>query len=269
MFNLLDIKDRIAEKGPYQNVFLQECEYMNYLLEEVNRSLVELDQGIRGILTMSERMEDLQTALNMEKIPETWVKLAYPAKRSLATWLENLMKRIDQLSGWRDDPMNIPRVTKLNYLFNPQSFLTAIKQFSKKAELNKLMIATEFTKKSLEEIDAAAKDGAYCYGFLLEGARWDWQIGQCDESKPKEMFSVMPVCLCRSIAIKEDTREDKGIYICPVYRTEMRGAANLILHAQLKTPTKNPPRKWVLGGVACILDVEGVSDEIKKTDDKK
>ena len=38
-------------------------------------------------------------------------------------------------------------------LFNPQSFFTAIKQFSKKGDLNKLMISTEFTKKTVEEID--------------------------------------------------------------------------------------------------------------------
>lgn len=38
-------------------------------------------------------------------------------------------------------------------LFNPQSFFTAIKQFSKKGDLNKLMISTEFTKKTVAEID--------------------------------------------------------------------------------------------------------------------
>lgn len=84
----------------------------------------------------------------------------------MATWFENLLKRIDQLSAWKDDPSQIPRVTRISYLFNPQSFLTAINQKSKKAELNKLYIATEFTKKTLEEIDAHAKDGAYTYGFL-------------------------------------------------------------------------------------------------------
>jgi len=49
IFSLVDIKDKISgEKDPYQNVFLQECEAMNYLLEEINRSLVELKQGIKG-----------------------------------------------------------------------------------------------------------------------------------------------------------------------------------------------------------------------------
>jgi dynein heavy chain len=41
-------------KGPYQNVFLQEIEYMNFLLVEIVRSLDEIDQGFRGILTISE-----------------------------------------------------------------------------------------------------------------------------------------------------------------------------------------------------------------------
>jgi len=165
--------------------------------------------------------------------------------------------------------MNIPKVTRINYLFNPSSFLVAIKQFSKKAELNKLMISTEFTKKSLEEIDVTAKDGAYAYGFLLEGARWSTQVNQLEESRPKEMFSVMPVCLLKSLPIKPEQGEDKSIYQCPVYRTENRSGAGYIFNAQLKTSLKNPPRKWILGGVACILDVEGVSDEIRKSEDKK
>lgn len=45
------------------------------------------------------------------------------------------------------------------------------------------------------------KDGAYCYGFLLEGANWDWQSGQIEDAKPKEMFSKMPVCFCRAVFV--------------------------------------------------------------------
>jgi hypothetical protein len=55
------------------------------------------------------------------------MKLAYPTKRFLSSFLDNLIKRIDQLSAWKDDPQNIPKVTFINQLFNPQSFFTAIK----------------------------------------------------------------------------------------------------------------------------------------------
>ena len=174
------------------------------------------------------------------------------------------MRRIEQLSIWKDDPMNIPRVTRVNMLFNPQSFFTAIKQYSRKGDLNKLTISTEFTKKTVEEVDGIVpKDGAYCYGFLLEGARWDWQLGVVEDSRPKEMFSIMPVCFCRAVFIPPPGREEKNVYSCPVYRTEDRGAT-FIFSAQLKTSPKNPPRKWILAGVAILLDVEDVSDEAKK-----
>lgn len=41
------------ERGPFQNVLALECEQMNRLLLEVNRSLVELSLGFAGELTMS------------------------------------------------------------------------------------------------------------------------------------------------------------------------------------------------------------------------
>lgn len=42
---------------------------------------------------------------------------------------------------------------------------------------------------------------------------------------------------------------------------ESRGKT-YVFTAQLKT-SKHPPLKWVLAGVAMILDVEGVSDTFK------
>jgi len=40
-------------------------------------------------------MENLQDSLNDEQIPEAWLKLAYPTKRFLSSFLDNLVKRID------------------------------------------------------------------------------------------------------------------------------------------------------------------------------
>lgn len=62
---------------------------------------------------------------------------------------------------------------------------------------------------------------------------------------------------CRAAIIPPEDKEDKNIYKCPIYKTETRGAT-LVGDAQLKT--KAPPQKWILAGVAIILDVEGVSD---------
>jgi len=82
-------------------------------------------------------------------------------------------------------------------------------------------------------------------------------VGQLDESLPKKQFSVVPVVLCRAAPVPQDGKEEKNAYQCPVYKTETRGAT-YVFTAQLKT--KAPPQKWILAGVAIILDVEGVSD---------
>ncbi|ETO26652.1 dynein beta chain, flagellar outer arm [Reticulomyxa filosa] len=95
----------IEDRGPYQYVFLQECERMNKLVSEMNRSLRELDKGLHGELTMSERMEQLQDALYFERVPTEWGSLAFPSLRSLPSWIENLILRASQLQSWVDNPV--------------------------------------------------------------------------------------------------------------------------------------------------------------------
>jgi len=83
------------------------------------------------------------SSINTNRVPGSWGSLAFPSTRPLSSWLDNLKHRLDQLNSWKEDPVNIPKVTFLNRLFNPQSFLTAIKQVysrEKSQELNKLYI---------------------------------------------------------------------------------------------------------------------------------
>jgi dynein heavy chain len=145
---------------------------MTVLLTEITRSIEEIDQGIKGLLTISEAMEQTMEALVMNKVPTSWVSLAYPSKRGLEGWIINLLQRIDQLNLFRDDPLNLPKVIMVSKFFNPQSYLTAIKQVVASNakggyELNKLYIQTDITKKSIEEIEGTPKDGAFCFGFIL------------------------------------------------------------------------------------------------------
>jgi dynein heavy chain len=110
-------------KGPYQYVFLQECDSMNGLVFEMTRGLSELQLGFKGELTMSPQMEYLAECLWTEKLPMWWVKLGFPSTRPLRSWRLNLQERCVQLDDWVNDPLNIPKVVDVSKLFNPQSFL--------------------------------------------------------------------------------------------------------------------------------------------------
>merc|ERR1719421_706509 len=241
------------EKGPYQFVFLQECDYMNGLVYEMVRGLSELQLGFKGELTMSEQMEAIADSLYMEKLPMWWVKLGFASTRTLTSWLVNLKERCQQLEEWIADPMNIPKVVDVAKLFNPQSFLTAIKQLCcqlQQLELNKLMVFTEVTKRELKQVEQHAKEGAFVTGMYLEGARWDINANSLEDSRPKEMFARMPVINCKAGTVTD--KEDKNVYICPTYCVPTR-RPYYVFPAQLRS--KAPPAKWVLAGVALILDI--------------
>jgi len=45
------------------------------------------------------------------------------------------------------------------------------------------------------------------------------------------MFSVIPVVYCKAVPVVVDAKEDKSIYICPVYKTEDRGGINYVFPA--------------------------------------
>ena len=85
IFSVDEIKNKIDadQKGPYQNVFIQEIEYMTILLTEIAKSIEEIDQGLKGLLTISEKMEQTMDALVVNKVPAAWVALAYPSRRGL------------------------------------------------------------------------------------------------------------------------------------------------------------------------------------------
>jgi len=262
--NVDDINGKLSDedRGPYQNVFIQECEVICILIKEIIRSLAEIELANKGELTMTEQMETLMGEIFINKVPSTWLKLSFETTRSLASWLDNIKQRLEQLNSWKEDPAKEPYITFINRLYNPNSFLTAVRQVTARRdtlELNKLYIQTEVQKRMYWEVAELPKkqygDGAYVFGFQVEGARWD-ASGGLEESEPKKQFSIVPVVNCKAMPFVEG-KEEKGVYQCPVYMNESRGKSFVFI-AQLKT--KHPPLRWVLAGVAMILDVEGVSD---------
>ena len=252
MFVMMEIEERIDERTPYTSVFLQECERMNGLLFEIGRSLRELDAGLRGDLSISEPMEVLMQGLVGNKVPDSWTNLAYPSLAPLGLWLIDMIERQKQLQDWTAD-LATPKVTWISGLFNPQAFLTAVMQVTARKNewaLDKVEIIVDVTKKGPEEIEGATREGAYIHGLFVEGARWDSSTNSLEEAFMKELYPKLPVMLVK--AAPNDKVDNKGLYVCPCYKTQDRGPT-FVFAPGLKS--KEPSSKWVMAGVALLMSV--------------
>ncbi|NXB29064.1 DYH9 protein, partial [Eulacestoma nigropectus] len=251
-FNMAELMAKVEERTPYAVVALQECERMNALTAEIRRSLAELELGLKGELTMTSDMENLQNSLFLDAVPEPWVKRSYPSTASLGSWFADLLARINELEAWTRD-FSLPSTLWLGGFFNPQSILTAIMQTTarkNKWPLDKMTLQCDVTKKSREDFASAPREGAYVHGLFMEGARWDAQTGIITDARLKELTPAMPVMFIKAIpADKQDTR---GMYPCPLYKTRQRGPT-YVWTFNLKT--KENPSKWVLAGVALLLQI--------------
>ncbi|XP_059610636.1 dynein beta chain, ciliary isoform X2 [Phlebotomus argentipes] len=251
-FNMTEIMGKVEERTPYVIVAFQECERMNYLTNEIKRSLKELDLGLKGELTITSDMEELENALFLDQVPMIWAVRAYPSLLGLTSWFVDLLLRLRELETWSTDFV-LPACVWLAGFFNPQSLLTAIMQSTARKNelpLDKMCLVCDVTKKQKEDFTAAPREGAYVHGIFMEGARWDVQQGIIMESRLKELHPPLPVINIR--AITQDKQDLRNMYECPVYKTRTRGPT-YVWTFNLKT--KDKPAKWTLAGVALLLQV--------------
>lgn len=118
---------------------------------------------------------------------------------------------------------------------------------------------------SSDVTEALAKpdDGAYCYGWFVEGANWDNVDMYLVESNPKELFKAMPVIWLKPARMSAE-KEKKHVYMCPVYKTsERRGmlsttghSTNFVIMAQLPMAPTDEERHWIKRGVAMLTQLD-------------
>ncbi len=153
---------------------------MNTLLSTLRNSLIELEQGLNGLLNITDAMEGLANALSLNRVHDSWEKYAYFSKKSLTEWFVDLLLRVQQLNTWQTD-MATPKSLWISGLFNPMSFLTAIMQVTARQNmlpLDDMCLRTDvLNTKDIDELQGSAESGAYVHGFFLEGAGWEYGRG--------------------------------------------------------------------------------------------
>ena len=123
------IHDKIYENGLNHSltiVMYQELEKFNKILIKIQSSLENLEDAIKGTITMSNEGDEIFNSLLINKIPLAWSKICYPSHKPLASWFNDLLERVNFIRHWLTQ--GNPAVFWLSGLFYPQGFITGVLQ---------------------------------------------------------------------------------------------------------------------------------------------
>ncbi|KFM23536.1 Dynein beta chain, flagellar outer arm [Auxenochlorella protothecoides] len=243
-------KEEVVAEAEVDSDFM-ESERLNALLHILRSDLGELELGLRGDLAMSATMEQIRSALTSSRVPPSWIAASYPTMRNLASWLEDLSQRAQQLENWTR-AMEPPPVVWLPGLFNPMAFLTAVLQTTARQQgwaLDRTLLVTEVTRRACEAVSEPAREGAYIHGLTLEGAHWDEKAGCLEDARHKVLSCRMPVMHIRALPV--GSFETRDVYECPVYATQIRFRQEVF---SVSLRSKQPWTKWAKAGVCLMLE---------------
>uniref|UniRef100_A0A8C0B3E1 Dynein axonemal heavy chain 8 n=1 Tax=Buteo japonicus TaxID=224669 RepID=A0A8C0B3E1_9AVES len=236
------------------NIFLrQEIDRMQKVITILRNSLNDLKLAIEGTIVMSENLRDALDNMYDARIPQEWKRVSWDSS-TLGFWFTELLERNTQFSTWIYEGR--PNVFWITGFFNPQGFLTAMRQEATRAHkgwaLDTVTIHNEVLKQNKEEITAPPSEGVYIYGLYLEGAGWDRRNSKLIESTPKILFVQLPVV--HIFAVNTTSPKDPKLYVCPLYKKPKRTDLNYITVIYLRTVVS--PDHWILRGVALLCDIK-------------
>ncbi|SBT71328.1 dynein heavy chain, putative [Plasmodium malariae] len=275
-----DLKIDDIQTCTFMVIALKEAEKFNILIECINDTLIEIKLVLEGILNMNDKIQNAIKSLLLHNIPEIWKNYSYPSKKKLMPWFDNFKLRIIFIKEWISKIRNnifLPNSVWLSALFNPISFLTAIKQkfaHENRVPIDKLKLkwhVTNITK--LEDLNNK-NNSLYIHGLFLQGASWlinskndtfvfdkdnlndNISYGNIIESVPKNIYFAMPLVYVYCVTNEQDELlkhnvESRSLNT-PLYITSDRGST-FVCSIDLNLEIDDIEDKWILAGVALFL----------------
>ncbi|XP_070580015.1 dynein axonemal heavy chain 1-like isoform X2 [Ptychodera flava] len=254
-------KHPVRYEESMNTVLIQEVIRYNRLLKVIHHSLQDLLKALKGLVVLSQQLETMSGSLYINKVPDMWAGKAYPSLKPLASWVTDLVERMDFIQHWIDH--GIPSVFWISGFFFPQAFLTGtLQNYARSSLISIDTISFDFKviKDSDTELKERPETGCYIRGLFVEGARFDLANHQLGESRPKELYTDMPVI--QLIPVANRVTPESGMYVCPVYKTLTRaGTLSTTGHStnyvvSVEIPSDKPQFHWIKRGVAliCALD---------------
>lgn len=112
--------------GKPLSIFLsQEIDRMQNVISAVKSTLSDLKLAIDGTIIMSSNLQTALDSLYDAVVPPVWSKISWQSL-TIGIWFTEFLARVQQFHSWLHDGR--PLVFWIPGFFNPQGFLTAIRQ---------------------------------------------------------------------------------------------------------------------------------------------
>ncbi|GLH09316.1 Uncharacterized protein GBIM_14419, partial [Gryllus bimaculatus] len=127
-YSVFEVREALARMGALlpMNIFLrQEIDRLRRVLSTVRNTLNDLKLAIDGTIVMSQGLRASLDAMYDARIPDRWLKVSWESA-TLGFWYTELLERDAQFRRWC--AKGRPNVFWMTGFFNPQGFLTAMRQ---------------------------------------------------------------------------------------------------------------------------------------------
>lgn len=253
-YDEFEVKQQLTKQITPMNIFLrQEIDRIQKIILLVKATLTDLLLAIEGTIIMSESLRDAFDNIYDARVPKVWKRGSWLSS-TLGFWFSELIERNIQFTNWCFNGR--PAAFWMTGFFNPQGFLTAMRQETARANvgwaLDKVILQNEIMKFSLSDCKEGARSGVYVHGLFLDGAGWTRREMKLIEATNKVLYTLMPIIRIYA----NNVFEAKGttFYECPVYKKANRTDLNYIVAFNL--PTTHSPDHWILRGVALLCDIK-------------
>eukprot|EP00794_Sanderia_malayensis_P006345 gene6346-7072_t len=189
----------------------QEVDRFNNLLKVIKNSLTQLQKAIKGLVVMSLELDKVYTSFLNNVVPTLWENAAYPSLKPLASWVKDLVLRINFIEKWILH--GLPKSFWVSGFFFPQGFLTGTLQnharkynqpidqlsfkynilptYRNQEQVNEAMSKLQHGEElEMDKELSTPEDGVLVHGLFIEAGRWDDEKMQLADALPAEMTSV-------------------------------------------------------------------------------
>jgi len=214
--------------NPLGAYLMDEISKFNLLLSTISSSLLQVMNGIDKYFPLNDDMYDVYQSISINQIPQSWLSVCYPSKKSLNSFIEDLSLRIQFISKWISEGPQ--PVYNISYLFSPKRFFTAMKQtYARKFKIpmDSLIMECEVSPHDYDGIITPPVNGCYIFGLYMQGGRYNRESYFIEETEPKNLSTSIPSILLRYSSPNysqglETTLFENPKYVCPVYKTSVR-----------------------------------------------